>query len=307
MPVLAADRVRYVGEAVALVVAETLHQAQDAAEAVDVAFDQLPAASDVARAMAPDAPALWPEAPATSRSTGRTAMPRRSMRPSPAPRMSSACGCSTRGLRRAPWSRARRLRPSTRRRERYTLIAPTQGVAVVRKVLAEGVFNVPPDQIRILTHDVGGGFGMKVQAYAEYAALLIAARRVGRPVKWCASRLESFLTDTHGRDGLLEGELALDADGRFLALRVRTWVGIGAYTSTFAAIFATANTKNCLSSVYVIPAIHIGVKMVLTNAAPLGPYRGAGRPEAIYLIERLIDAAARRDAASTAPSCGGAT
>ena len=112
-------------------------------------------------------------------------------------------------------------------------------------------------------------------------------------MRWCATRLESFLADTHGRDGLLEGELALDARGKFLGLRVRTFVGIGAYTSTFSAIFATANTKNCLSSVYVIPAIHIGVKMVLTNAAPLGPYRGAGRPEAIYLIERLIDGAAR--------------
>ena len=112
-------------------------------------------------------------------------------------------------------------------------------------------------------------------------------------MKWCASRLESFLTDTHGRDGVLEGELALDAAGKFLGLRARTYVGIGAYTSTFAAIFATTNTKNCLSSVYVIPAIHIGVKMVLTNAAPLGPYRGAGRPEAIYLIERLIDKAAQ--------------
>jgi carbon-monoxide dehydrogenase large subunit len=176
---------------------------------------------------------------------------------------------------------------------RYTLIAPTQGVAVVRKILAEAVFKVPPNQIRILTHDVGGGFGMKVQAYSDYAALLYAARRVGRPVKWCATRLESFLTDTHGRDGILEAELALDATGKFLGLRVRTFVGIGAYTTTFAAIFSTANTKNCLSSVYVIPAIHIGVKMVLTNAAPLGPYRGAGRPEAIYLLERLIDKAAR--------------
>ena len=134
---------------------------------------------------------------------------------------------------------------------------------------------------------------MKVQTYSEYAALLCAARRVGRPVRWCATRLESFLTDTHGRDGLLEAELALDAGGRFLGLRARTFVGIGAYTTTFAAIFSTANTKNCLSSVYVIPAIHIGVKMVLTNAAPLGPYRGAGRPEAIYLLERLIDRAAR--------------
>ena len=117
---------------------------------------------------------------------------------------------------------------------------------------------------------------MKVQAYAEYAAMMIAARRVGRPVRWCATRLESFLTDTHGRDGELEGELALDERGKFLALRVRTRVGIGAYTSTFAAIFATMNTKNCLSSVYVIPAIHIGVQMVFTNAAPLGPIAGRG-------------------------------
>jgi carbon-monoxide dehydrogenase large subunit len=154
------------------------------------------------------------------------------------------------------------------------------------------VLKVPPAQLRVLTYDVGGGFGMKVQPYAEYAVLLHAARRVGRPVKWRASRLESFLADTHGRDGVLEGELALDREGRFLALRVRTLVGIGAYPSTFAAVFATNNTKNCLSSVYVIPAMQIDVKMVLTNAAPLGPYRGAGRPEAIYLIERLIDLAA---------------
>jgi len=177
--------------------------------------------------------------------------------------------------------------------ERYTLIAGTQGVAVVRRLIAESVFKVPPAQLRVLTYDVGGGFGMKTQPYAEYAALLYAARCVSRPVKWCASRLESFLADTAGRDGVLEGELALDAAGKILALRVRTFVGIGAYASTFAAIFATNNTKNCLSSVYAIPAIQIDVKMVLTNAAPLGPYRGAGRPEALYLIERLLDGAAR--------------
>jgi carbon-monoxide dehydrogenase large subunit len=292
MPVLAADRVRYVGEAVAIVVAETAHQAQDAAEAVEVQFDPLRSASDVERATAPDAPALWADAP------GNVAL---DWADGDAAAVASAFG------RAVHVARVRlidtRLAPSAMepraaiasfdaQADRYTLTAATQGVAVVRKVLAEGVFNVPADRIRIVTHDVGGGFGMKVQAYADYAALMIAARKVGRPVKWCASRMESFLTDTHGRDGLLEGELALDADGRFLGLRVRTWVGIGAYTSTFAAIFATMNTKNCLSSVYVFPAIHIGVKMVLTTAAPLGPYRGAGRPEAIYLIERLIDAAA---------------
>ena len=293
MPVLAAERVRYVGESVAFVIAETANQARDAAEAVEVEFDPLAASPDVERAMAQDAPAIWRNAP------GNIALDWED---------GDAAAVDAAFARAAHVERVRlidtRLAPSAMEPRaaiasfdaqsgRYTLIAPTQGVAVVRKVLAEGVFKVPASQIRIVTHDVGGGFGMKVQAYSEYAALLYAARHVGRPVRWCASRLESFLTDTHGRDGVLEAELALDAAGKFLGLRARTYVGIGAYTSTFAAIFSTANTKNCLSSVYVIPAIHIGVKVVLTNAAPLGPYRGAGRPEAIYLIERLIDQAAR--------------
>jgi aerobic carbon-monoxide dehydrogenase large subunit len=163
---------------------------------------------------------------------------------------------------------------------------------VVRRLLAEGVFHIPVQRLRVVTPDVGGGFGMKVQAYAEYAALLFAARRVGRPVKWRATRVESFLADTAGRDGLLEAELALDASGRFLGLRMRTRVGLGAYVTAFAAVFGTNNTKNCLSSVYTIPAIAIDVALAFTNAAPLGPYRGAGRPEALYLIERLIDQAA---------------
>jgi len=292
IPPLAVERTRYVGEPLAIVVAESAAQAEDAAEAVTVEFGELAAASDVRRAMAAGAPAIWPQAPdnvafdwtdgdatAVDAAFGRAAHVERvrllDTRLAPSalePRV--AIG---------QWDAAT---------ERYTLIASTQGVAVVRRLLAEGVFRVPPQQIRVLTYDVGGGFGMKVQAYAEYAALLYAARRVGRPVKWCATRVESFLADTHGRDGVLEGELALDARGRFLALRARTFVGIGAYVSAFAAIFATSNTKNCLSSVYAIPAIQIDVKMVLTNAAPLGPYRGAGRPEAILLLERLIDGAA---------------
>ncbi|OGK86234.1 MAG: hypothetical protein A2W08_04915 [Candidatus Rokubacteria bacterium RBG_16_73_20] len=293
MPPLAIDRVRYVGEPLAIVVADTAAQAQDAAAAVIADLAELPAESDVGRAMAPGTRALWPEAPdniALDWTDG------------------DAAAVEDAFARAAHVERVRlldtRLAPSAlepraaiaewdRTAERYTLTASTQGVAVVRRLLAEGVFKVAPQKIRVRTYDVGGGFGMKVQAYAEYAALLYAARRVGRPVRWCATRLESFLADTHGRDGVLEGELALDARGRFLALRVRTSVGIGAYVSTYAAVFATNNTKNCLSSVYAIPAIQIDVKMVFTNAAPLGPYRGAGRPEALYLIERLIDAAAR--------------
>ena len=129
--------------------------------------------------------------------------------------MSSACGLTIRGLRRCRWSRAAASVCSIRHR-RYTLIASTQGVAVVRKLLAEGVFKVPLTTLRVLTHDVGGGFGMKAQAYPEYGAILYAARKCGRPVKWCNSRMESFLSDSAGRDGILEGELALDAKGKFL-------------------------------------------------------------------------------------------
>ena len=200
----------------------------------------------------------------------------------------------THGLRRYRSSRVPGSVCGTRRPERYTLIATTQGVAVVRKLLAEGVFKVPLSKIRVLTYDIGGGFGMKAQTYPEYGAILYAARKTGRPVKWCNSRVESFLSDSHGRDGILEGEMAFDADGKILALRARNLVGIGPYTTQYTAIFGTANTKNCLSSVYRIPAIQLDVKLVFTNAAPLGPYRGAGRPEAIYVIERLIDGAARK-------------
>ncbi len=291
MPALAHERVRYVGEPVALLVAETLPQALDAVDAVQVDYEELPAVSSVARALAKGAPALYEAAP------GNIAL---DWEHGDAAAVDAAFKAAARKVavrledtRVAPTALEPRAASAAWDGKRHTLTVSTQGVALVRKVLAENVFKCPPEAIRVLTHDVGGGFGMKVQAYAEYAALMAAAKRVGRPVHWCATRLESFLADTHGRDGILEGELALDKDGRFLALRARTQVGIGAYASTYAAIVATNNTKNCLSSVYRIPAIHCDVQMVLTNAAPLGPYRGAGRPEAIYLVERLIDEAAR--------------
>jgi carbon-monoxide dehydrogenase large subunit len=292
IPPLAVDRVRYVGESVAIVVAETAAQAVDAAAVVGLDLDPLPAAADVDRALAASAHPIWPDA------AGNVAF---DWTDGDAITVDAAI----RGAVHVARVRLHdtRLAPSAiepraaigqwdEAGQRYTLTASTQGVAVVRRLLAEGVFGIPPRQLRVITPDVGGGFGMKVQAYPEYAALLFAARRVGRPVKWRATRVESFLADTHGRDGMLEGELALDAGGRFLALRVRTRVGIGAYVSSFAAVFGTTNTKNCLSSVYRIPAIAIDVTLAFTNAAPLGPYRGAGRPEALYLIERLIDQAA---------------
>ncbi len=294
MPVLAFDRIRYVGEPVAIVVAQTLAQAQDAAERVTVDVAELAVAPTVERAVADDAAAIHAQLThnvALDWTDGNVeAVEAAFAQAAHVQRVKLA------DTRLAPVAMEPRAGIGLWDdiKKRYTLVASTQGVAIVRKLLAEGVFKVPLSTIRVLTHDVGGGFGMKAQCYPEYAAILYAARRVGKPVKWCNSRMESFLSDTHGRDGVLEGELALDSKGKFLALRVRNLVGIGAYTTQYAAIFGTANTKNCLSSVYRIPAIAIDVKIVLTNAAPLGPYRGAGRPEAIYLIESLIDGAARQ-------------
>jgi carbon-monoxide dehydrogenase large subunit len=294
MPPLAVDRIRYVGESVAIVVAETPAQALDASEHVKIDLEELASAPDVLSATTSDAVAIHEERPgniALDWTDGNAAA-------------ADAAFANAAHIERVRLDDTRLAPVSLEPRsgigmwdeaaQKYTLIASTQGVAVVRKLLAEGVFKVPLNKIRVLTHDVGGGFGMKAQCYPEYAAILYAARKVRRPVKWCNTRMESFLSDSAGRDGILDGELALDAKGRFLGLRMRNLVGLGAYTTQYAAIFSTMNTKNCLSSVYRFPAINIDVKMVLTNAAPLGPYRGAGRPEAIYLIERLIDGAARR-------------
>jgi aerobic carbon-monoxide dehydrogenase large subunit len=293
IPVLAADRIRYAGEPLAIVVAESFAQAQDAAERVVVEHEELPALPEVESAVAKGAPQLWPQVPgnvALDWVDGDQAAVDAAF--AKAAHVERVRLVDTRLAPAAMEPRAA-IGQWDEKAGRYTLTASTQGVAVVRKLLAEGVFKVPLAKVRVLTYDVGGGFGMKAQTYPEYAALLYAARKLGRPVRWCATRLESFLADSHGRDGILEGELALDARGKFLGLRMRNLVGLGACTTQYAAIFGTANTKNCLSSVYRMPAIHIDVKLVLTNAAPLGPYRGAGRPEAIYLIERLIDGAAR--------------
>jgi carbon-monoxide dehydrogenase large subunit len=178
-------------------------------------------------------------------------------------------------------------------KKQLLLIAPTQGVNVVKKILAESVLKIDPSTLRVITPKVGGGFGSKVQPYSEYGALLFASRKLGRPIKWVSTRSEAFLSDTAGRNTYIEGELALDRSGKVLGLRCRLIVGIGAYTSTYIAIVGTNNSKNCLSSVYRIPSIHIRSQLVFTNTVPLGPYRGAGRPEALLLVERLFDLAAK--------------
>ncbi len=292
IPVLAYPEVRHVGEAVALVVAHDVETAQMAAELIDIEWESLEAVTDPVQALAPTSPKVhadcasnialdWEDGDrAVSEAAFAGAHHIESVDLADPPM--TACALEPKAAL-AQWDEAS---------GRFTLVASTQGVMLVRKLLAEQVFKIAPQQLRVITPNVGGGFGVKVQAYPEYAAILFASRLLRRPVKWVASRLESFLGDTHSRNTALRARMAFDAQGQVLGLQVEAVVGIGAYTSTYIGIIATNNLKNCLSSVYRIPSIQMRSRLVFTHMMPHGPYRGAGRPEAIYMIERLMDKAA---------------
>ncbi|MCX7931636.1 MAG: xanthine dehydrogenase family protein molybdopterin-binding subunit [Rhodovarius sp.] len=290
---LATDRVRHVGDPVAFIVAETLEQARDAAEAVVVDYEPLPAATDLATAWQPGAPQIWPHAPNNicfDWETGDAAA-------------TDAAFAEAAHITRLTVVNNRVVVASMEGRAcaaqydagsgKLTLYCGTQGSWLVRDLLAEHVLKVPPETIRVVTPDVGGGFGMKLYLYAEYALCALAARQLGRPVKWTAERSEAFLSDTHGRDNITLGELALDKEGRFLALRTRNYANMGAYLSTFAPYIPTLAGTKVLASVYRFRAIHARVIGVFTNTVPVDASRGAGRPESNYLVERLIDTAAR--------------
>ncbi|MFO1189586.1 MAG: molybdopterin cofactor-binding domain-containing protein [Alphaproteobacteria bacterium] len=176
--------------------------------------------------------------------------------------------------------------------DRYVLYAPSRGVRSLQAQLANDIFKVPLDRVRVVTGDVGGGFGMKIFLFPEQALVLFAARQIRRPVKWSSSRAEAFLSDTQGRDHVTDAELALDADGRFLAVRVSTMVNIGAYVSNFIGLVSTGGSY-LLPGVYAMGAMHSRVRTVFTNTVPVDAYRGAGRPEAAYVVERMVDVAAR--------------
>ncbi|MBL8379178.1 MAG: xanthine dehydrogenase family protein molybdopterin-binding subunit [Burkholderiales bacterium] len=292
IPPLATDRVRHVGEALVLVVADSAAIAADAAGLVNCELTPLPAHVDVDAALADSAAPVWPELDsnlALDWEDGDAAVSEAAF--------AAAHHVETITLDDPPIT-ACAMEPRAAvaafdaASGRYTLIAPTQGVMVVRKLLAEGALGIDATRLVVLTPDVGGGFGAKVQPYPEYAALLAAAAIVGQPLRWVASRSECFLGDTCGRHSRLTGSMAFDRGGRILGVRADLRVALGAYTSTYVAIVATNNTKNCLSSVYRIGSIRMRSRAVFTNHIPLGPYRGAGRPEAIYLLERLIDRAA---------------
>jgi carbon-monoxide dehydrogenase large subunit len=290
-PVLAQGRVRYVGEPVALVIAASAAQALDAAELIGVDYAELPAVTDPLQAASEQAPALWPELrgnvcfdweageasavqAAFAAAAHVTTVEMKNTRLAGNPMEPSACiarfDVEGGGL---------------------TLICGSQGASNIRDQLC-AVLRLPADQLRVISGDVGGGFGIKAHAYVEYAALAIAARRLSRPVKWTCGRNESFLADHHGRDSVVTARLALDGDGRFLAMQFSFVANMGAYLSGNGALIMTKNTAQAMAGVYRTPAIHGRVRCVFSNTNPTGPYRGAGRPEMAYAIERLVDQAA---------------
>ena len=292
-PPLALGRVRYVGDPVALIVADTLAQAHDAAEAVAVDYLPLPSITDTARTVDADAPLVWDDSPDNVSGlfqVGDAAATETVF--SRADRIVSRRFVISRVF--AQYMEARgAIGAYDEREDRYLLHADVQYPHRVRQLLAEKVFDVPEQNIRVIARDVGGGFGTKGWQYAEHRLVLWAARKVGRPVKWACDRSEAVQADEHGRDNVTDAELAFDANGRVVGLRVKTIAAIGAYLSAIRNLLPVFTNVGTLIGVYDIPAAHVAVRTVHSNTNPTAPYRGAGRPEATYVIERMFDEAAR--------------
>lgn len=288
---LATDKVRFVGDPVAFVVAETLAQARDAAEAIELDIEPLPAVTDPEEAAKPGAPQLYDHIPnnvALDYHYGDTEKVNAAFASA-----AHVTRIDIENTRVAVVSMEPRvgLASYDKTSERYTLQVPTQGVAGNRANLAKNL-NVPKEKVRILTANVGGSFGMKNINYPEYMCILYAAKALGRPVKWLDERSTSFLSDSHGRAQKIHAELALDAEGHFLAARLSGYGNLGAYITGVAPSPLSLNTGKNFSSVYRTPLMAVDIKTVLTNTTLMGAYRGAGRPEANYYMERLIDRAA---------------
>jgi aerobic carbon-monoxide dehydrogenase large subunit len=293
-PVLALGKVRHVGQPVALVVAETLAAARDAAEAIEVDYDTLPAVTDAKAAIGSGAAQLFEQIPNNivfdwDNDTGDAKATDAAF--AIAARVVSLDLINNRVVVNSMEPR-NAIADYDAASGRSTLYTATQGAHFVRDPLAEIVLKLPKDKLRLISPNVGGGFGMKAFVYPEHALVVWASRKIARPVKWQEDRSEGFVSDNQGRDHITRAELALDRKGRFLGLRVSILANIGAYLSPFGCFVPTRST-DLVSGLYAIGAIHINVKGVCTNTVPVCAYRGAGRPEAAYLLERLVDAAAR--------------
>jgi carbon-monoxide dehydrogenase large subunit len=287
---LALDRARYVGEGVAFVVAETLAQAKDAAELIEVEYETLPAVTATEKAIG--GPALYDAVPDNESfvyPVGDKAKTEQAI--AGAARVIRARMTVSRVLGNAMEVRGC-LAEYDARSEKYIVYAPVQHPYVVRRILSQTILKVPETQIRVVVDDVGGSFGIKANLFPEYLLCIWAAKRLGRPVKWLSERSEGHVSDYHGRDNVCDAALALDANGRFLALQIKLLVNIGAYFSPLGSGPAT-NNLGTLAGVYATPVAYVESVGVLSNTHPTAPYRGAGRPEAAYIIERLVDKAAR--------------
>ncbi|MEZ5935964.1 MAG: xanthine dehydrogenase family protein molybdopterin-binding subunit [Alphaproteobacteria bacterium] len=290
-PLLATGRVRHVGEPVAMIVAETVDRAKDAAEAIDLAVDQLPVAIDLESSVRPDTPAVWPERP------GNLALDWEAGDREAVDRALAEAAHVTRlrlinnRVAILPLETRAALGSFDRASGRYILHSPTQGVHRIQKILAR-IFGLDAQAFRVLTEDVGGAFGLKGMAFPEQALVLFAAKRIGRPVLWIGERSEAFVSDHAARDHVTEMTLALDGEGRMLALGVDTIANMGAYLSSFALNMPTLVYGRVMGGAYAIPALHMRTRCVFTNTPPVDALRGAGVPEAIYAVERVVDAAA---------------
>jgi carbon-monoxide dehydrogenase large subunit len=292
-PPLAQGKVRYVGDQVAVVIAETLNQAKDAAELVEVGYEILPAVVNVGDARKPGAAVVHEVAPDNTCyvwALGDKAAVDQAF--SGAHHISTLEFTNNRLIPNAIEPRAA-VAQYSRGDDSYMLHVATQNPHLERLLMTAFVLGLPEHKVRVIAPDVGGGFGSKIYLYAEETVITWASKQTGRPIKWTAERSESFLSDAHGRDHLTKAELALDKNGKFLAMRIMTTANMGAYLSTFASCIPTILYATLLAGQYTTPAIYCEVTAVFTNTAPVDAYRGAGRPEATFVVERLVDTAAR--------------
>jgi len=291
-PILVADRARHVGDQVALVVAETRAQARAALSLIAVEYEPLPAVASLAAAQAAGAPQVWDQAPGNvcyDWHLGEPTATEQALKA--AHKIVEIDVYHNRLIPNAiePRSAIGQYESGT---DSYTLYTSSQNPHLIRLLLGAFVLGLPEHRLRVVAPDVGGGFGSKIFHYAEEALVVWAARKVGRPIKWTAERSESFMSDAHGRDVHMRARLGVDKDGRFLGLHVQSQANLGAYLSTFASSVPTYLSATLMAGCYTTPAIYVEVKSIFTNTVPVDAYRGAGRPEAAYLLERLVDKAA---------------
>lgn len=296
-PILAKDRVRYVGEPVAVVIAETMGQARDASELIEVEYGELPAVAEMTAAVHEGAPQLFDTVQGNV--LVHWSMGDKDATEAAFAKADHVIGIDLVNNRIAPTAIEPRgaLAEYDSASDRYTLTTGSQGSHKLQNWIAgEGdgkATSIPTEKLRVICPDVGGGFGMKNFLFNEPLAALFATKAVGRPVKWTGDRTESFLNDTHGRDQINHAELAVTKEGRFLAIRVSSLGNVGAYVSQFGAMIPTMAGCGMLCGCYDLEAAHVDVKVTMTNTAPVDAYRGAGRPEAAYVMERLVDKTAR--------------